>query len=311
MSRPEFTGPPEIYYGDSEAKKYTSNSRNQGIQAQMTDRAIELLNLPPGEPAMLLDIGCGSGLSGEILDEEGHIWIGVDIAPSMLGNVKPLITFLSRTQTNSQTVSKKEVALEREVEGDLFLQDIGQGFGFRPGSLDGAISISVLQWLCNADTSSPTSSPYARLTRFFTTLHASLSNGSRAVFQFYPQNDDQIQLIMNVALKSGFTGGLVVDYPNSKKAKKYYLCLFVGGGGGGRAKPQVPAGLTGDEPSEGVRYEKRRTERVEHHGAKGKKRKNVKDREWIIKKKDLYRRRGKEDVPRDSKYTGRKRKTTF
>lgn len=32
-----------------------------------------------------------------------------------------------------------EVALEREVEGDLFLQDIGQGFGFRPGSFDGAI----------------------------------------------------------------------------------------------------------------------------------------------------------------------------
>ena len=35
--------------------------------------------------------------------------------------------------------SVREVALEREVEGDLFLQDIGQGFGFRPGSFDGAI----------------------------------------------------------------------------------------------------------------------------------------------------------------------------
>lgn len=32
-----------------------------------------------------------------------------------------------------------EVALGREVDGDLFLQDIGQGFGFRPGSFDGAI----------------------------------------------------------------------------------------------------------------------------------------------------------------------------
>jgi predicted TPR repeat methyltransferase len=51
----------------------------------MTYRAIELLNLPPDEPAFLLDIGCGSGLSGEILDEEGYIWTGVDIAPSMLG----------------------------------------------------------------------------------------------------------------------------------------------------------------------------------------------------------------------------------
>lgn len=51
----------------------------------MTYRALELINLPPDQPAYLLDIGCGSGLSGEILDEEGYIWAGVDIAPSMLG----------------------------------------------------------------------------------------------------------------------------------------------------------------------------------------------------------------------------------
>jgi 18S rRNA (guanine1575-N7)-methyltransferase len=51
----------------------------------MTHRALELLMLPPDEPAFLLDIGCGSGLSGEILDEEGYMWTGVDIAPSMLG----------------------------------------------------------------------------------------------------------------------------------------------------------------------------------------------------------------------------------
>jgi len=51
----------------------------------MTYRALELLNLPPEKSAFLLDVGCGSGLSGEILDEEGYNWVGVDIAPSMLG----------------------------------------------------------------------------------------------------------------------------------------------------------------------------------------------------------------------------------
>ncbi|KAG9122829.1 hypothetical protein FRC07_000626 [Ceratobasidium sp. 392] len=290
MSRPEYQAPPEIYYGDVEAKKYTGNTRNQEIQSQMTLRALELLNLPEGDSPFLLDIGCGSGLSGEILDEHGYNWVGVDIAPSML-----------------------EVALEREVEGDLFLQDIGQGFGFRPGSFDGAISISVLQWLCNADASSH--SPPARLARFFQTLHASLARSARAVLQFYPQSDDQIQLIMSIAMKSGFQGGLVIDYPNSRKAKKYFLCLFSGGSSDGntsKAKVELPKGLDGTDPDEerqNAQFEKRREKFKSRQ-----KRKGVKDkdsREWILRKKELYRKRGKESVPNDSKYTGRQRKPVF
>lgn len=44
------------------------------------------------------------------------------------------------------TIVPGEVALEREVDGDLFLQDIGQGFGFRPGSFDGAIRCDTLEF---------------------------------------------------------------------------------------------------------------------------------------------------------------------
>jgi 18S rRNA (guanine1575-N7)-methyltransferase len=96
----------------------------------MTERALQLLALPEGESAYVLDIGCGSGLSGELLEEDGHVWVGVDVAPSMLG------TSFHSLQEGANGV---EVALEREVEGDLFLHDIGQGFGFRPGTFDGAI----------------------------------------------------------------------------------------------------------------------------------------------------------------------------
>jgi 18S rRNA (guanine1575-N7)-methyltransferase len=32
-------------------------------------------------------------------------------------------------------------------------------------------------------------------------------------------------MITSAAMKSGFSGGLVVDYPNSTKAKKYYLVI--------------------------------------------------------------------------------------
>lgn len=54
----------------------------------MSERALELLNLPPveeGGPKFLLDIGCGSGLSGEILEAAGHYWVGIDISTHMLG----------------------------------------------------------------------------------------------------------------------------------------------------------------------------------------------------------------------------------
>jgi predicted TPR repeat methyltransferase len=66
----------------------------------MTYRALELLNLTPEKPAFLLDIGCGSGLSGEILEEEGHLWAGVDIAPSMLGESKSTEAYLGIIMTS-------------------------------------------------------------------------------------------------------------------------------------------------------------------------------------------------------------------
>jgi 18S rRNA (guanine1575-N7)-methyltransferase len=147
------------------------------------------------------------------------------------------------------------------------------------------ISISVLQWLLNAETSHPTSSPPHRLTRFFTTLHSSLRNPSRAIFQFYPSSDDQIQLITSIARKAGFGGGIVVDYPNSKKAKKVFLCLFVGGNGG----QEIPKGLEGEEvEEENARFERRRER--ERRREKNGKRKNVKDKDWILKKKEVISR---------------------
>ncbi len=55
------------------------------IQSNMTSRALELLSLDEdGPPALILDLGCGSGLSGECIEEHGHHWVGVDISEAML-----------------------------------------------------------------------------------------------------------------------------------------------------------------------------------------------------------------------------------
>lgn len=272
MSRPEHMAPPEVFYGVEEASKYTNNTRIMNIQAEMSERALELLCLPDS-PCLILDLGCGSGLSGECVEEQGHQWVGVDISPAMLG-----------------------VARERELEGDLACGDLGEGLPFRAGSFDGAISISALQWLCNADKSYH--KPHKRLYQFFSTLYASLARGSRAVFQFYPESDHQVEMITTQSMKAGFTGGLVVDYPNSTKAKKFFLVLMTGGS---QPLPQ-PLGV---EASAGARFESRREK------MKGMRGKSVKkSRDWIQDKKERARRKGQEVRP-DSKFTGRKRRDKF
>merc|ERR1712025_820328 len=142
--------------------------------------------------------------------------------------------------------------------------------------------------------------PHKRLYKFFTTLYACLSRGSRAVFQFYPENTDQVEMITNQSMKSGFTGGLVVDYPNSTKAKKFFLVLMTGG-----SQP-LPKALGTDSMMQAsnrhVQYENSRDRVKNKRGQKSVK----KSRDWILEKKERRRKQGK-DVRPDSKFTGRKR----
>lgn len=270
--RPELVGPPELFYDENEARKYTNNSHMIAIQAEMSERALELLALPDDSPRFILDIGCGSGLSGEVLSENDHVWVGLDISRAML-----------------------DVAIERESEGDLILTDMGLGIPFRPGTFDGAISISALQWLCNADRKDQ--NPVKRMSRFFTSLYACLSRGSRAVFQFYPNDSSQIELLTQQSMKAGFSGGLVIDFPNSSKAKKMFLVLLTGG------HQTLPKGLGTESESDNrvTVINRRNVKKRERRGRPLKK-----SKEWIVNKKERARRQGK-DVRPDSKYTGRRR----
>ena len=271
MSRPEDISPPEVYYNDSEAAKYTTNSRIIEVQSQMAERAVELLGLQESG-ALVLDLGCGSGLSGEVLTENGHYWVGLDISKAML-----------------------EIAQEREVAGDTLLCDLGQGFGFLPGSFDGAISVSAIQWLCNADKTSH--NPYRRLAKFFKSLNEALKRGARAVLQFYPSHPQQIEMITHAAVKSGFMTDLLIDFPNSTKAKKHYLILYNGTSG------------TYTRPEPVLDEDKVKVSKQARHKKAGDQ-PRVKSRTWVQQKKDRQRRQGKNVRP-DSKYSGRKRHPQF
>lgn len=60
--------------------------------------------------------------------------------------------------------------------------------------------------------------------QFFGSLYKCLARGARAVLQIYPENAPQLEMISAAALRCGFSGGLVVDYPH--RWAVVCLCLF-------------------------------------------------------------------------------------
>lgn len=190
-----------------------------------------------------------------------------------------------------------DVALQRDVEGDLLLADIGQGVPFRAGSFDAAISISAIQWLCNAESSDV--SPQGRLARFFNGLYASLRRGGRAVCQFYPKNEQQRSMISGAAIKAGFGAGILEDDSGTKNGK-LYLVLTEGGGDLQGDITGVVNGMDDVDVVDARRKSKEVRRKEDKKGSKG----------WILRKKEQMERKGKV-VKASSKYTGRRRGPTF
>jgi 18S rRNA (guanine1575-N7)-methyltransferase len=184
---------------------------------------------------------------------------------------------------------------------------MGTGLPFRPATFDACISISALQWLCYSN--SKAQNPRKRLLRFFSSLYTVLKRGGRAVLQFYPETADQAVLVSETATKVGFAGGVVIDYPNSAKAKKHYLVLSFDRSTTQRTRE---LGLTGESVSE----QQHVTVGSEVDPANSKKKKaprkkkGVKTKEWIVHKKATQRKKGK-DVRPDTKYTARRRPHKF
>ena len=116
--------------------------------------------------------------------------------------------------------------------------------------------------------------------------------------------------------------GLVIDFPHSTKAKKYFLCLLAGPPDPDFQMPTAqgvdtmsvagsaaPSAFGGAQRGDAARNEARKTHAKRKLDSRTKARKgriSKKSREWILIKKEAMRKQGRE-VTNDSKYTGRRR----
>ncbi|RZC68938.1 hypothetical protein C5167_032037 [Papaver somniferum] len=132
---------------------------------------------------------------------------------------------------NLSLVSIIDVALEREVEGDLLLSDMGQDMGFMDGVINGAISISVVQVGILLTS-------YVKCALFLDhiytlKLNCMVQNQYRHFLDHYigvyPESNDQLELILGFAKRAGIAAGVVVDFSPRVAEGEFPLAAFYGG----------------------------------------------------------------------------------
>jgi len=175
------------YYSASRSLKYTAT--NLGAQNNLSHRCLDML---PRNSKLILDVGCGSGLSSQVAVNRftGAFVVGTDASVGML-----------------------ELAKHGSGRMDVIRADMQQPMPFRKGCFDNAISVSALHYLVKDG-----------LKHCMQSLVSSV-NGKVGI-QFYPKDEVYANLLRRVALDAGWgDASLVLDQPHHTQANRWYLFL--------------------------------------------------------------------------------------
>jgi len=154
------------------------------MQERLTMRATELLGIEGGR---VLDIGCGTGYSTEVLAGYGFDVVGIDPNEMMVKKAKKHHHGLDCTVGSFEKIP------------------------FEDHSFDAIVSISALQW--------------ADCKKAAKEVSRVLKYTARAVMQFYPASDDEAMRVARAFAKEGFRAELAIDLPKNLKKRKVFLVL--------------------------------------------------------------------------------------
>uniref|UniRef100_M4BI41 Methyltransferase type 11 domain-containing protein n=1 Tax=Hyaloperonospora arabidopsidis (strain Emoy2) TaxID=559515 RepID=M4BI41_HYAAE len=206
------------FYSDKQSSVYTTAS-NASIQKDLTRHALELLQIESkplnewtakddDDVFLLLELGAGSGLS----TRAAHYWF----------KDKKLAVFIlaldiSAAMLSLASQSQRLEAPASQAWTDFYCGNAAQKLPLRSDVLDGAIGISMLQWLQPKGLEICFSSLFKQLAS---------SHDTRVVFQVYPSNLAYIAMMEQTALRVGFNRAeTFVSFPHSTTAKKWFFCV--------------------------------------------------------------------------------------
>jgi len=152
---------------------------------------------------LFADLGCGTGFSSEILVENGHRVIGIDILMDMLSKAKT-----------------KKKFLKKEKELELVLADINY-LPLKRASIDHIISISAYNFIIHGkNLISDISKTINNTARY---LKKVLKPNGRIVIEFYPKNEKELNAVMSSFKDNNFNGFMVKKDPNQKSGQTFLL----------------------------------------------------------------------------------------
>lgn len=152
---------------------------------------------------LIVDLGCGSGFSSEILVENGHRVIGVDILKDMLLKAK---------------TKKKHLNKEKQLE--LILADINN-LPIKHTSIDHIISISAYNFIIHGKNLMRDISKTVNNTARY--LKEILKPNGRVVIEFYPKDEKELNVFKSSFKDNGFDGFMIKKDSNQKSGQTFLL----------------------------------------------------------------------------------------
>jgi ubiquinone/menaquinone biosynthesis C-methylase UbiE len=204
---------PDSYIGDKsiEYDNSTWMERNQKkttllcLQYLRDDKLDNLGNYDvlKGNHYLIVDLGCGSGFSSEVLVDSGHRIIGIDI----------LIDMLSKAKT-------KKKNLENKKNLELILADINS-LPLRKTSFNHIISISAYNFIIYG--TETIRDRFKTVNNTAMNLKKILKPKGRIIIEFYPKDEKELDLFISSFNNNGFDGFMIKKNPTQKAGQTFLL----------------------------------------------------------------------------------------
>lgn len=152
---------------------------------------------------LILDLGCGTGFSSEVLIDSGFKVLGIDVLLDMITLAK-----------------NKKLSLEQGSNLNLILADI-KHLPLRPESIDHIISISAYNFILH--NINHYKEKVISIDSTAKSLNKILKKNGRTIIEFYPNNEEELSLFQSSFTSNGFDGFMIKKNPKQRKGQTYLL----------------------------------------------------------------------------------------